>query len=57
MCRYDGVCYLLKGRRNTSLKGKNQVAVDSPVRGAGPGSAENSHDKTQEAGVLLFFCG
>lgn len=57
MYKYDGVCYFLKGKRNTSLKVKNQVAVDNPVKASksGSGSAENSHDKTQESGVLLFF--
>lgn len=33
MCKFDGVCYLLKGRRHTSLKGKNQVVVDSSDKG------------------------
>lgn len=33
MYKYDGVCYLLKGRRHTSLKGKNQMVVDIPKKG------------------------
>lgn len=60
MCKYDGVCYLLKGRRNTSLKGKNQVVVDSPVKGQQEWLAlvllKTAMTKPRSPG-LFFFCG
>jgi len=54
------VFYLLKGRIHTSLKGKNQVAVDSPVKGQEEWLAlvllETAMTKPRSPG-FFFFCG